>query len=84
MNAESHDHWCGYRLREGTVDLPVQLLSRTCAALTCREDGAAAGPYAISRPAGGVVSWAMRSTRGSPKDVLLTGIGRGYRRVTSI
>ena len=32
MNAESQDHWCGYRTREGTVEAPVQLPNRTRAA----------------------------------------------------
>lgn len=67
MNAESHDHWCGYRLREGTVETPVQLPSSTLAALTCRECDEPGGSYAIERVAEGVMSWALRSTRGSPK-----------------
>src|SRR5215472_2564612 len=29
MNAESQLHWCGYRLGEGTVELPTQSSSST-------------------------------------------------------
>src|SRR3954452_21291029 len=43
MNAESQDHWCGYRLCEGTVDVPVQLPSSTRAALTCSDPAADGG-----------------------------------------
>ena len=84
MNAESHDHWCGYRPREGTVDVPVQPASSTAAALACRGGAALDGSYATVRPGGRGARWAVRSTRGSPKRRPAGRFGCGYRGVTSI
>lgn len=53
MNAESQDHWCGYRPRDGTVEAPVQLPSSTLAALACSGGGEPGGSYAIERSAEG-------------------------------
>ncbi|GGS01048.1 hypothetical protein GCM10010236_64600 [Streptomyces eurythermus] len=67
MNAESQDHWCGYSFLDGTVEAPVQFAASTRAALTCGDGGAVGGSYAISYGKERVLSWAVRSTRGSPK-----------------
>jgi len=72
MKAESHDHWCGYRLREGTVEVPVQLSRSTRTALRC-SDPVPPGSYAVVCPAVRAMSWAVRSTRGSPTTTWLTG-----------
>ncbi len=42
MKAESQLHWCGYRVREGTVEAPSQLSSST--ALAAASNSAASAP----------------------------------------
>jgi hypothetical protein len=42
MKAESQLHWCGYRLREGTVEAPSRLSSST--ALAAASNSAASAP----------------------------------------
>lgn len=88
MNAESQDHWCGYRPCEGTVEVPVQLPSSTSMALRCSEPAEVVGSYTAVYSAGRAMSWAVRSTRGSPKNdddmATVDQFGSGYRRVTSI
>ncbi|GAA2431962.1 hypothetical protein GCM10010421_20730 [Streptomyces glaucus] len=80
MNAESQDHWCGYRFREGTVDVPVQLSSSTRTARARSEGAGADGSYAtpgrpVSSPGpGGAGGEAVRTRADRP-------VGRVAERV---
>ena len=62
MNAESQLHWCGYRLRDGTVEWPCQLSISTCTASRSRPSVAVAERSA--RPGGHAhAAWRIRSHR---------------------